>query len=35
MTMRTSGRVVPFGVADIAVGTIMFIGTLNSMSVQR
>src|SRR3984957_18729637 len=31
MTMRTWGRVVPFGVADIAAGTtVMFIATLNS-----
>src|SRR4029077_1817685 len=31
MTMRTCGRVVPFGVADIAAGTtVMFIATLNS-----
>jgi hypothetical protein len=36
--MRTCGRVVPFGVADIrdvADGTIMFIGSLNSLLVQR
>src|SRR5580704_15868399 len=32
MTMRTCGRVVPSGVADVAVETIMFIGTLNSLS---
>jgi hypothetical protein len=27
MTMRTCGRVVPFGVADIAVETSMFMKT--------
>src|SRR5216683_7196882 len=32
MTMRTCGRVVPFGVAESAVGRIMFMGSLNSMS---
>src|SRR5260370_32253255 len=33
MTMRTCGRVVPFGV-DIAVGTIMFISTLTSIDSE-
>src|SRR5258708_37958335 len=30
MTMRTCGRVVPFGVVDMLAGTIMFIGAPNS-----
>jgi hypothetical protein len=28
MTMRTSGRLVPLGVADIVAGTIMFMTAL-------
>jgi hypothetical protein len=35
MTMRTCGRVVPFGVADIALETFMFIWSLKSVRFYR
>jgi hypothetical protein len=35
MTMRTCGRVVPFGVADIEAGRIMFMAALMAMLNQR